>query len=108
MKPQPNQSAGWVHKDLSLLGESYSENKVLAIGVYATLTVAMFKLDLHSQQRVLADSDSPCLYRKEASRNDNFTPHQRSHPCRLQKQGSCEMCFSFTQLWAEQTQKKYI
>lgn len=78
MKPQPNQSTGWVHKDLSLLGESYSKNKVLAIWVYATLTVAMFKLDLHSQQRVLADSDSPCLYMKEALRNYSFTPHQKS------------------------------
>lgn len=48
MKPQPSQSTGWVHKDLNLLGESYSKNKVLAIWVYAALTVAMFKLDLQS------------------------------------------------------------
>lgn len=68
MKPQPNQSTGWVHKDLNLLGESYSKNKVLAIWVYTALTEAMFKLDLHSQQRVPADSDSPCLYRKVASK----------------------------------------
>lgn len=54
MKPQLKPSIGWAHKDLNLQGEFQVENKVLATGSYTAFLVEMFKLDLHSQQRVPA------------------------------------------------------
>lgn len=66
MKPQPNPCTRWVQEYLNLLGKFHAENKVLGM--------SMFKLDLHSQQRLPADTTVP-MSTGRRPQNNSCKPH---------------------------------